>query len=100
MVEPETIVLAGAAFWGAGAFLTGVPAGRIPPEFPFLFTVIAIIGSLIGVTEMLPETLDIAVTLLAVVAFALTPLAATVMLYARYPPNPPPSRPRSLNERH
>src|SRR5699024_7405247 len=74
IMQPETIVLLGAAFWAGAALATGLPKRRIPSEFPMLFAIIAFIGSLIGVTELLPESLDVAFTIVAVALYAITPI--------------------------
>lgn len=96
-MQPETIVLFGAAFWAGGALATGVPKRRFPSEFPLLFAVIAVIGSLIGVTELLPEDIDIAVTILAVVLYAITPIVFSWHLYRIYPSQQTPRSKRQLN---
>ena len=98
MVEPETIVLFGAALWLAAAFATGLPYRRIPSVFPLLFSVFALIGSMIGVTELLPESLDQLLTFVAVFLFAATPVVLVWYLYREYPQPPPPNRPRELGD--
>lgn len=97
-MEPETIALFGGALWLAAAFATGVPYRRFPSIFPLLFSVFALIGSLIGVTEMVPETIDTLFTLIAVSLFAITPVALVWILYQRYPSDPPPDKPRRLGD--
>lgn len=97
MAQPETIILVASALWMSAAFVTGVPnKGRFPPEFPALFSIIAFIGVLIGITETVPETLDVIFTFFGVLVFAVTPVVFTAHLYRRYPPNPPPGKPRHL----
>lgn len=97
-MEPETIALFGAALWLGAAFATGLPYRRFPSAFPLLFSTFAVIGSLIGVTEMLPEEIDILFTFIAVVLFAVTPVIAVWHLYNRYPESEPPQKPRQLGE--
>lgn len=84
-MQPEIIVLLGAAFWVGAALATGIPQHRFPSEFPLLFAVIAAVGSLIGVTEMVPASVDIALTILAVVLYAITPIVFAWHLYRVYP---------------
>jgi hypothetical protein len=84
MVQPEMIVLLGAGFWAGAALVTGLPKRRIPSEFPMLFAAIAVIGSVIGVTELLPESLDVAFTILAVVLYVITPIVFTAHLLNAY----------------
>lgn len=97
-MQPETIVLFGAAVWAGAALATGIPKRRFPSEFPLLFAVIAVIGSLIGVTELLPEEIDIAVTLLAVVLYVVTPIGFSWHLFRIYPSRSSPRNNQRLNQ--
>jgi hypothetical protein len=85
-IEPEQILIIAAFIWGFAAIATGYPRGRFPAEYPFLFAVIAIITAMIGITEYVTETADVLLTIIAVVLFALTPIALAVRLYQAYPP--------------
>lgn len=99
MVPPEAIALGGAALWILAALVTGVPRGRVPSEFPFLFAVIGVIGSTIGVTEWVPATVDIWLTLGAVVLYALTPIIFTGWLLYRYDDEQrDPNNPRTMTD--
>lgn len=99
MVPPEAVVLGGAALWLGAAFVTGVPWGRVPSEFPFLFSVIGIIGSLIGVTGWVPEAIDVWLTLGAVALYAITPVVFTIWLLHRYDPEDrSPNNPRTMTD--
>lgn len=97
-MQPETIVLFGAAFWAGAALATGIPKKRFPSEFPALFAAIAVIGSLIGITELLPEDIDIAVTLLAVVLYVVTPIVFSWHLFRVYPARDSPRDNQQLNQ--
>lgn len=98
IVQPETIVLLGAALWAGAALATGLPKRRaVPSQFPALFATICFIGSLIGITERLPENLDIALTLLAVILYVVTPVVFAWHLYRVYPPTNAPTN-RQLNQ--
>lgn len=96
--QPETIILFGAAIWVGAALVTGLPKQRaVPSQFPALFAIIGVIGSLIGVTELLPEDIDIALTLLAVLIYLVTPVVFSWHLYRVYPPTNAPTN-RQLNQ--
>lgn len=97
-MQPEMIVLTGATIWAGAALATGLPKRRFPSQFPFLFAVIAVIGSLIGVTELLPENIDIAVTLLAVLLYAATPIVFSWHLFRVYPSRSAPRNNQQLNQ--
>lgn len=97
-MQPETVVLFGAAFWAGAALATGVPKRRFPSQFPALFAIIAFIGSLIGVTELLPEEIDVAVTILAVMLYAVTPVVFSWHLYRVYPSKASPRSNQQLNQ--
>lgn len=97
-MQPETIVLFGAAIWAGAALATGIPKRRFPSEFPLLFATIAVIGSLIGVTELLPEEIDIAVTILAVLLYVVTPIVFSWHLFRIYPSQDTPRHNQQLNQ--
>lgn len=83
-ISPEAITLAGAALWILAAFVTGLPRGRVPSEFPFLFSIIGIIGSALAVTEWTPAPVDIWLTFGAIALYALMPIVFTAWLLHRY----------------
>lgn len=85
-IQPEIILLAAAVTWIGAALATGLPRHRFPSEFPALFATVGFISSVIGVTEMVPPNVDVLLTLIGVLLFAITPIATTVKLYRSYPP--------------
>lgn len=93
ITDPETIVLAAGMFWMAASLATGLPHKRFPSEFPFLFALITVVSAMIGVTELVPESIDNLLTMTAVILFAVTPILITLKLYQAYPPHPDSSSP-------
>lgn len=87
MGTPEVVILFGAFLWLGAALVTGLPRGYIPSEIPFLFAVISAIGALIGVSEWVPETVDVAFTFAAATLYLVTPVVFTIWLLHRYDPN-------------
>lgn len=85
-IEPESILLVASGLWVACALATGIPDRRFPSEFPFLFASVGFVAAMIGVTEIVPETVGTALTALGVILFAALPIFVTVKLYQAYPP--------------
>lgn len=80
----DTLALIGAMLWGGAAIVTGVPRGLVPSEIPFLFTVPAIIGGLLGLTGWTRSTTDEWLILLAISIYVLAPVVlAAWILHAR-----------------
>lgn len=86
LTQPETVLLVAGIIWITAALATGLPDKRFPSEFPFLFSIVGFIAALIGVTELVPENVDILLTAIGVTLFAITPIIVTVKLYRAYPP--------------
>jgi hypothetical protein len=84
-IEPEQILIIAAFIWGLAAIATGYPRNRFPTEFPFFYSVIAIITTMIGITEYVTEAADVLLTFIAVGLFTLTPIILTIRLYQAYP---------------
>lgn len=87
MPSVEAVALVGGALWVLAAIVTGVPRGRVPSEFPFLFAVVGMVGALVGTGELVAEPLDIWVTGLAVLIYAIAPVVFAGWLLHRYDPD-------------
>jgi hypothetical protein len=85
-IEPEAIILAGSVLWGLAGFVTGVPKNDVPAHYPFVFFVVATIGGLIGLSEIVHEPLDTSLTFLAAVLFFVAPLGFIIYALKEYPP--------------
>ena len=84
-MQPESIIFFGASLWAFAGFVTGVPDNGVPSGYPFLFFTIATIGGIIGITEFVPERVDVWLTFLAAILFVVTPVAFTLYLLEEYP---------------
>lgn len=74
------IAVLGAFLWGGAALATGVPRGLVDSEVSFLFTIPAIIGSLVGVTGWTPATADAWLLALAGVVYLSAPVVLAAWL--------------------
>lgn len=86
LMQPEYILLVASILWMSAALATGLPHRRFPSEFPFMFSLVAFVAAMIGVTELVPESVDMMLTAIGVILFSLIPVVVTIKLYQSYPP--------------